>query len=577
MKNSVITIDLGKLRPHPYHEKVYESYQTDSLEESFKRTGGKPINPIVGVPHPDPELYYHISGKNRLETLIKMGVTKVEVILYDVTDETEVKNLIVDLNKQRIKSGRELLMEFRHYMDMYPAQKGVRGNRYSKIAKEFGRSRDRVKDFVMLNNFFEGEGAGDDILAKIFSGEISMAAAFKIKRAIEKFPEKFESEESFRKICDPEFEYKRLDYGLSYLSLDDDQEFQLLQNYLRKDLTIQEFHQGLEQMGKVMKRVDSHDKNKVFVPVVDDTFITENSTIIKGNNREVVFIHPFKKKIKCAVGSPPYGNRRLNGDSTETDTGHGMTGQEYGQYLAETYERYKPHMEKDGSVYVVIDDYRMDNGAHACSLEHFVVEMEKKGFYLVGRYTWFKTNPMPRAHADKDMVVGSEMIYRFSLDPKYYYCNPDLYLELDEGTSKGFRAGCTNSDGKGNTTRGSSYYQSHLKKLRNTLDERTCIEVIKGNVANPDHYFRQADEKKHTSTFPMYLSSTLILESTQPDDLVVDIWNGVGNTMESALLLGRKYVGVELENDYFQQTCRRVKDTERFLNIEPGNDLKQAA
>lgn len=170
-------------------------------------------------------------------------------------------------------------------------------------------------------------------------------------------------------------------------------------------------------------------------------------------------------------------------------------------------------MAEDGSIYVVVDDYRLDNGAHACSLEHFVVEMENKGFYLVGRYTWVKDNPMPRSYADKDMVNGFEMIYRFSLDPKGYYCNPDLFLELDKEKSKGFKSGCTNTDGKGNTTRGSSYYQSHLKKLRNTLDEKTCDDVIKGNVANPDHYFRQAEEKKHTSTFPMYISSTLILES----------------------------------------------------------------
>ena len=75
----------------------------------------------------------------------------------------------------------------------------------------------------------------------------------------------------------------------------------------------------------------------------------------------------------------------------------------------------------------------------------------------------------------------------------------------------------------------------------------------------------------------MYLSSTLILESTEPGDLVVDIWNGVGNSMESALLLGRKFVGIELENDYFQQTGRRAEDTERKLKIEYKNDLSLAA
>jgi hypothetical protein len=349
---------------------------------------------------------------------------------------------------------------------MYPTKRGVPGNRYSKIGKEIGRSKDRVKNYVMLNTFFEGEG--DIILEYIFSGEISVTAGKDIKNVVEKYTEKFDSENSFTKICDPRFDYKRLEYGISTLSLEDDQELQLLQKYLLKELTIKEFRKLLEQMGKIEKRIDDHDKNKVSVPTIDDVYITENTTIIQGNNREVEFTHQFDKKIRCLIGSPPYGNRRLNGDNTETDTGHGMTGQEYGQYLSETYEGYKPDMAADGSIYVIVDDYRMNNGAHACSLEHFVVEMEKKGFYLVGRYTWVKDNPMPRSYADKDMVNGFEMVYRFSIDPKGYYCNTNLFLELEKGTSEGFKEGCTNSDGKGNTTRGTSYYQSHLKKVRNT-------------------------------------------------------------------------------------------------------------
>ena len=139
------------------------------------------------------------------------------------------------------------------------------------------------------------------------------------------------------------------------------------------------------------------------------------------------------------------------------------------------------------------------------------------------------------------------------------------------------REGCTNTTGDGKTSRGSSYYQSHMKKLRNTLDEKSCGDIIRGNVSNPEDFFRQEGEKRHTSTSPNYLTSTFILESTRPGDLVVDIWNGVGNTMVSTLLLNRKYVGIELENDYFQQTCRRIQMTKDRLRIDNKEDLSQAA
>jgi len=566
---------IDKLLIHHYLDEVYESGPDESLKVSFKRTANKPIYTIAVVPHPEPDLGRVISGKKRLETEIAMGLKEVEVLFIDTTDESEIRTLIIDLNKQRNKSGRELLREFRHYLEMYPDQRGIPGSRYSKIGKEIGRSKDWVKDMVILNGFFEGEG--DCILERIFGNELYVSDGFKIKKVVEKYPEKFTSEKSFEKICDRRFDYKRLEYGISNLSLDDETEYELLKSYLLREITPQEFHKSLVQMAKIEQRISSHENNKILVPVLDDVYITENTCLIHGNNREVEFKHPFKKEIQCLVGSPPYGNRRLNGDNPDSDTGHGMTGKEYGLYLSETYEQFKPFMSKDGSIYVIIDDYRMDNGALACSLEHFVVEMENKGFFPVGRYAWVKDNPMPRSYADKDMVNGFEMVCRFSLDPKNYYCNPDLFIELEKGKHEGFQEGCTNTDGKGHTTRGSSYYQSHLKKLRNTLDDRSCTDIIRGNVCNPQDVFRQTDEKKHTSQSPLYLTSVLILESTRPEDLVVDIWSGVGNTMDSALLLGRKYVGIELENDYFQQACRRAKNTERIIRLNNNEDLAQAA
>lgn len=575
MKTIIKLVERSRLRYHPYLEEVYDLNPDESLRYSFLRTGNKPFYPAAVVPHPDPDLYWVISGRRRIETLIQMGQTEIEVILYETTNETEIKNLIIDLQNHPDINGHGKLMEFRHFERMHPASPGIPGSRYSKIGKDTGRSKDWVKDMVMLNGFLEGEG--DCILEGIFSNDLSVSDGFKIKKVVEKYPEKFTSEKSFEKICDRRFDYKRLEYGISNLSLDDETEYELLKSYLLREITPQEFHKSLVQMAKIEQRISSHENNKILVPVLDDVYITENTCLIHGNNREVEFKHPFKKEIQCLVGSPPYGNRRLNGDNPDSDTGHGMTGKEYGLYLSETYEQFKPFMSKDGSIYVIIDDYRMDNGALACSLEHFVVEMENKGFFPVGRYAWVKDNPMPRSYADKDMVNGFEMVYRFSLDPKNYYCNPDLFIELEKGKHEGFQKGCTNTDGKGHTTRGSSYYQSHLKKLRNTLDDRSCTDIIRGNVCNPQDVFRQTDEKKHTSQSPLYLTSVLILESTRPEDLVVDIWSGVGNTMDSALLLGRKYVGIELENDYFQQSCRRANETERKLRIDGDNELLQAA
>jgi len=312
----------------------------------------------------------------------------------------------------------------------------------------------------------------------------------------------------------------------------------------------------------------------VTVPEIDESFKSNHAQLINGDNRVVLDSNPFERLINVCIGSAPYIDFRLNGDDPNQETGHNMTGREYGLYLAQTYERMKPYLAPDGSIYIILDDKRNDNGTYSIYLEHFVIEMERIGFQLVGRYIFSKTNPQPRNYKVKSMVNGFEMIYRFSLDPSKCYYNPDMYIELDEHEIR-FTKGCTNTDNRGNTSQGGSYCQSHLKKVRNTLDEQTCIDIIRGNVSNPEDYFRQEKEKRHTSTTPMYLTSVLILESSRPGDLVVDIWNGVGNTMESALLLQRDYVGIEKEENYFRQSQRRLQMIES--DIFPNEVRKQLA
>ena len=572
----IIRVKTENLFPHPFLEEVFGSDYNSYLEESFKRTGNKPILPLIVFPIPDsdiPDIYYVGLGMTKLKTSIQLGQTEVDVILINLTEETQVKTTIIDLHKEKERSGSVNLSVFRYNCEMYPDQRGIPGSRYSKIGKEMGRSKDRIKDWVILDNTFKGEG--DSILESIFENGLTINQGMTIKRVVEKYPEKFTSEKSFEKLCDRSFDFKRLEYSLLHLDLNDDVEFELIKRYLLKDLTTEEFQKMLEKMGKTQKRVNNHDESKIEIPMVDQDYRSNHVHLIQGDNRWVEIINPFGRPVKVLVGSPPYGGLRLNGDDPESETGHNMTGREYGIYLSETYERYKEFMSPDGSIYVIIDDSRNPDGSHSCSLEHFVVEMEKKGFFLVNRYVWWKNNPQPRSYNMKGTVNGFEMIYRFVLDPVNYYTNPDLFLELDE-IEKGFRFGCTNTDNRGNTTRGGEYYQSNLKKLRNTLDERTCMDIIKGNVQNPEDYFRQIEDKVHTSTCPLYLTSTLILESTQPGDLVVDIWNGVGGTMESSLLLQRDYIGIEKEVNYFNQSQRRLQILEPDLEeFRIGNDLPQ--
>jgi FAD synthase len=161
MKKEILKFNVDQLLQHPFHQSVYGTTPDDFLEGSIIRTGNEPVYPIVVVPMNKPELPNYnwlISGWTRLNTLKQLGVKEVVVIFIDITDETEIKNLIIDLNTQRIKTGPVIKMEFRHHCEMYPEQSGIPGNRYSKIGKGNGSFQRLYQEYGHVGQLLSRSG-----------------------------------------------------------------------------------------------------------------------------------------------------------------------------------------------------------------------------------------------------------------------------------------------------------------------------------------------------------------------------------------------------------------------------------
>ena len=56
----------------------------------------------------------------------------------------------------------------------------------------------------------------------------------------------------------------------------------------------------------------------------------------------------------------------------------------------------------------------------------------------------------------------------------------------------------------------------------------------------------------HPAPFPTQLVENCILLTTQPDDIVLDPFNGIGTTTTTAQKLGRKYIGYDLDEKYVE-------------------------
>ena len=71
---------------------------------------------------------------------------------------------------------------------------------------------------------------------------------------------------------------------------------------------------------------------------------------------------------------------------------------------------------------------------------------------------------------------------------------------------------------------------------------------------------RRMKEFKHDAMFPEELAERIIKLFSFKEDIVLDPFNGAGTTTHMAQKLGRKYIGIEINQDYCQKAQKRIKD-----------------
>ena len=70
---------------------------------------------------------------------------------------------------------------------------------------------------------------------------------------------------------------------------------------------------------------------------------------------------------------------------------------------------------------------------------------------------------------------------------------------------------------------------------------------------------------KHPTQKPEEIIERMILSSTKENDLILDMFNGVGTTGVVSVRNNRKYIGIELEKDYFNISKKRItKEIEKY-------------
>lgn len=174
------------------------------------------------------------------------------------------------------------------------------------------------------------------------------------------------------------------------------------------------------------------------------------------------------------------------------------------------------------------------------------------GWYLRQDIIWAKPNPMPESVRDR-CTKSHEYIFLLSKSPKYYYSNE----AIKEPTKTNDNIVRDRDATKLNNTPG----RTKMKGLKTNRYKKRNKRDVWMVSTKP---FKEA----HFATFPEDLIVPCILAGCPAGGVVLDPFMGAGTTGLVATKLGRKYVGIELNQEYIDIANKRINNAQlSFVGI----------
>ncbi len=325
------------------------------------------------------------------------------------------------------------------------------------------------------------------------------------------------------------------------------------------------------------------------------------------------------KSINCVITSPPYWQQRIyedyDGEMTEI-IGSENTPEEYVENLMKIIREVQRVLRDDGTFWLNIGDKFVDKCLMGMPWR-VALAMQQEGWILRSDVIW---DQMKGTQSCKDRFRDIyEHVFQFVKSKKYYFNAEPIRIvpEKDAYDKDGTIISATGVSGKKyfkqietSNVLSEEEKKNALDALNETLDEMRRGEVVdfrmtirgeqrtyhsenkkvsgRAKELNDKGYFIMKMRKKgflpsdiwrivpedtwrkdtHCAVFPEELLKIPILSTCPEDGIVLDPFSGTGSTVDAAVKLGRRGIGIDLSHQYTEIARKRViKDGQLKLNI----------
>jgi len=518
--------------PNAYKELYdYQSKnrEVELLQESISDIGQQQAISVIN----QAGQYLVIDGVLRLEAIkcLNLNIIEVTEVEFDYTEILSLKDLIIHHQIQKEKSPQEKLNEIKAILsidDEYTNPFRDKEKRIQFISKMMGNGwkKNNVLSFEKIL-LWDKETSNDLYLpAKIINGTISIMKAID---AIGLMGSLGAENEDKSKIVNGFLESK---YDLSKA-----------QNLINTYYT---------------KKNDPHTQVKLY-PVR-----SENYEIIQGNIETIKL--PAQQTYDAIFTSPPYYRMIRYGDSPD-ELGWEKTPQEYIERLTNILMKGFDKMKDSGSMFINITESFEKNQCYGI-IPLLTTELMKRGAIYQGIKIWNKTSNKPLSNKVNRLLPGFEYILHFTKTTNYYF--ERFKKPKKNKTRLKVTKGC--KEKSGNSV--SYHIPNDYDQFRDVLHENEVGDALNVSISKY-RTIHTEDEQYHPATFTYLLPVIFLLTHTpkNSDSVVFDPFLGSGSTGRTSLLLGYKFVGVELYKENIKTAKRVLHEGESIFNQEALDQL----
>ena len=272
--------------------------------------------------------------------------------------------------------------------------------------------------------------------------------------------------------------------------------------------------------------------------------------IIHGDCEQVTKGFP-DNSIDLIFTSPPYADQRRR-------TYGGVKPGEYVDWFLPKSEQFLRVLKPTGTFILNIKE-RVINGERHTYVIELILRMREQGWLWTEEFMWHKKNSYPGKWPNR-FRDSWERLLQFNKRRKFHMYQEAVMVPVGDW-AKDRLSSLSETDRVRDESKVGSGFGKNVSKW---------VGRDKVYPTNVIHMATECSNRRHSAVFPVDLPTWFIKLFTASGDIVLDPFIGSGTTAVAAKQMGRRYAGIDVNEEYCQVAKERLMRIQRRLLEDPG-------